>query len=42
MPLRTNGSVGCVAAKKEQFGPMRVRAPTVMAQVSRKVALEFM
>ncbi|KAH9219862.1 hypothetical protein DL95DRAFT_384068, partial [Leptodontidium sp. 2 PMI_412] len=39
MPLRRNGSRGCVAAKKEQPGPMRVREPMVIREVSRKVQL---
>ncbi|KAG9232038.1 hypothetical protein BJ875DRAFT_335846, partial [Amylocarpus encephaloides] len=34
VPLRRNGSSGCVPEKNEQLGPMRVRAPIVIKQVS--------
>jgi len=42
VPLRRNGSTGCVAAKNEQFGPMSVRDPIVIIQVSRKVQFMLM
>jgi hypothetical protein len=41
IPLRRKGSRGCVAAKNEQFGPMRVREPIVIKQVSRNVQLKL-
>ena len=41
VPFRTNGSRGCVPLKKEQLGPMSVRAPTVMEQVSSHTELKL-
>ncbi|KAI1492484.1 hypothetical protein F5X96DRAFT_379910 [Biscogniauxia mediterranea] len=41
VPLRTLGSVGCVPEKKEQFGPITTRSPTVMRLVSIQVELLF-
>ncbi|KAI1331243.1 hypothetical protein F5Y16DRAFT_297053 [Xylariaceae sp. FL0255] len=41
VPLRHLGSVGWVPDRNEQLGPIRVRAPTVMVQVSIQVEPEF-
>ncbi|KAI0542236.1 hypothetical protein GGR58DRAFT_301120 [Xylaria digitata] len=42
VPLRTLGSVGCEPEKKEQLGPISVRSPTIIGDVSIQVELQLM